>query len=67
MEGIAGQKSLYERVDAWLARTPFLEFKHFSFWNSYRGAVEKMLASDAEIIKKPDIKRQGKKPAICRT
>lgn len=51
LERIAGQKSLFELVDAWLARTPFLEFKDFSFWNSYRRAVEKMLDSDAEIIK----------------
>ncbi|MGZ8935349.1 MAG: tryptophan 2,3-dioxygenase family protein [Methylobacter sp.] len=51
LERIAQQKTLFELVDAWLARTPFLEFKNFSFWNSYRQAVEKMLASDAEIIK----------------
>jgi tryptophan 2,3-dioxygenase len=50
LERIAGQKSLFELVDEWLARTPFLEFKDFSFWSSYREAVEKMLDSDAEII-----------------
>lgn len=50
LESIAKQQSLFEWVDAWLARTPFLEVKDFSFWNSYRQAVEKMLASDADII-----------------
>ena len=50
LERIAQQKSLFELLDAWLARMPFLEFKDFSFWNSYRKAVEKMLNSDAKII-----------------
>ncbi len=52
LERIAQQPSLFELVDAWLARTPFLEFRDFSFWNSYRCAVEKMLDSDAGIIEK---------------
>jgi tryptophan 2,3-dioxygenase len=51
LERTARQISLFERVDDWLARTPFLEFEDFSFWNSYRIAVEKMLAGDAEIIR----------------
>ncbi|MDD1612575.1 MAG: tryptophan 2,3-dioxygenase [Methylococcaceae bacterium] len=51
LERIAQQPSLFELVDAWLARTPFLECEDFSFWNSYRRAVDKMLTSDAEIIK----------------
>lgn len=50
LERVAGQLSLFERVDAWLARTPFLEFEDFSFWHSYRVAVENMLAGDADII-----------------
>lgn len=50
LEQITQQKSLFELLDEWLSRTPFLEFKDFSFWNSYRNAVEKMLNSDAEII-----------------
>jgi tryptophan 2,3-dioxygenase len=51
LERIAEETSLFEYVEAWLARTPFLESEGFSFWNSYRRAVDKMLDSDAEIIK----------------
>jgi tryptophan 2,3-dioxygenase len=51
LERIAEEPSLFELVEAWLSRTPFLESEDFSFWNSYRQAVDKMLASDAEIIK----------------
>ena len=50
LERITQQKSLFELLDSWLARTPFLEFKDFSFWGSYRSAVEKMLDNDAVII-----------------
>ncbi|MGR8980572.1 MAG: tryptophan 2,3-dioxygenase family protein [Gammaproteobacteria bacterium] len=50
LKRISREKSLFERVEAWLSRMPFLEFKDFSFWNSYRRAVDKMLDSDAEII-----------------
>jgi len=50
LERVAKQTSLFEWVDAWLARTPFLECGGFSFWASYRLAVDKMLASDADII-----------------
>jgi tryptophan 2,3-dioxygenase len=51
LERVAKQPSLFELVEAWLSRTPFLESEDFSFWNSYRRAVDKMLDSDAEIIK----------------
>lgn len=50
LEEIANQQSLFELLDAWLSRTPFLEFNEFSFWNSYRRAVEQMLNNDAKII-----------------
>jgi len=42
--------SLFELVERWLERTPFLVFEDFNFWEQYRSAVDKMLASDREII-----------------
>ena len=50
LERLTRQKSLFELLDEWLSRTPFLEYKDFSFWKSYRNAVEKMLNNDAVII-----------------
>jgi tryptophan 2,3-dioxygenase len=50
LERVGQQKTLFELLDTWLARTPFLESEGFSFWNSYRSAVEKMLNNDAVII-----------------
>jgi tryptophan 2,3-dioxygenase len=50
IEGIGQQVSLFELLDAWLARMPFLQFQDFSFWDSYGLAVTTMLNNDAEII-----------------
>lgn len=42
--------SLFELVEKWLERTPFLNSGNFSFWASYKEAVEKMLEGDRNII-----------------
>lgn len=52
LEQVARQVSLFERLDTWLARTPFLEFDEFSFWDTYGKAVKTMLQNDAVIIEK---------------
>lgn len=44
------ERSLFELVDSWLARTPFLQFEGFDFWDSYAAAVEKMLNHELETI-----------------
>ena len=50
---LASEKSpsLFELVDKWLARTPFLEDKHFKFWDLYRDAVQKMYERDRQIVR----------------
>ena len=45
------EPSLFDRVEAWLERTPFLEFEGYNFWKEYQQAVEKMLDTDRRIIK----------------
>ncbi len=42
--------SLFSGVEHWLERTPFLEFRGFSFWEHYRRAVDDMLQSDRDAI-----------------
>lgn len=44
------EPSLFELVERWLIRTPFIRTDNFDFWQSYRKAVEKMLSKDMEII-----------------
>jgi tryptophan 2,3-dioxygenase len=47
---VAQETSLFERVDEWLARMPFLRFEGFDFWRSYREAVAAMLERDRRSI-----------------
>ncbi|NND71729.1 MAG: tryptophan 2,3-dioxygenase [Rhodothermales bacterium] len=42
--------SLFDLVDEWLSRTPFLDFGEFNFWSAYRQAVDKMLTQDKDSI-----------------
>jgi tryptophan 2,3-dioxygenase len=42
--------SLYDQVERWLARTPFLHLGGFDFWRAYGEAVERMLDADREVI-----------------
>jgi len=45
------QPSLFELIDTWLARTPFLQNKEFDFWSSYKTAVHQMFASDKDTVR----------------
>jgi len=42
--------TLFNLVEIWLERTPFVDFKGFNFWKSYQSAVEDALRKDKEII-----------------
>jgi tryptophan 2,3-dioxygenase len=46
------EASLFTLIESWLERTPFLQMKDFSFWQSYRSTVDQMLAADQESIQK---------------
>ena len=48
-------KSLLTHVIEWLDRTPFLEFSQFSFLESYKKAVERMVQKDKDAIMASDI------------
>ncbi len=48
------QPSLFDAVEHWLERMPFLEFGDFKFWQMYKDAVEDMLQHDEQIIKDAD-------------
>ncbi|NUO79457.1 tryptophan 2,3-dioxygenase [candidate division KSB1 bacterium] len=42
--------SLFQHVQRWLERTPFLDLEGFQFWPTYRATVERMLQNDRAII-----------------
>ncbi|MGQ4276187.1 tryptophan 2,3-dioxygenase family protein [Pseudidiomarina sp. E22-M8] len=51
LEELEQQPTLFDRVDDWLARMPFLEFKNFKFWEMYQNAVNKALDHDETIVR----------------
>ena len=53
------QPSLFDQLEAWLERMPFLEKENFSFVEAYKTAVDTMLSNDLEIIQKVDYLSEG--------
>ncbi len=43
--------SLFDLIEGWLERTPFLHFGDFDFWREYRRAVDVMLAADRASVR----------------
>jgi len=41
--------SLFEQLDKWLSRTPFVTMGAFDFWKAYRKAVADMVKSDTQV------------------
>ena len=58
---IAEQKSLFELVDAWFQRMPFLKFGDFDFWRTYRKAVGNMLLQDERTIRNNSLLDESEK------
>jgi len=52
MADCESQPTLFDCVEKWLERTPFLKMRGFDFWQSYKKTVEAGLLRDLEIIEK---------------
>ena len=50
VEKYENTKSIFDLVENWLERTPFLEDEEFNFWKSYKNAIGDMLDHDMKII-----------------
>lgn len=48
---LEGKPSLFELIDRWLARMPFLEVGEFTFWKMYEQATTAMLQKDEQLVK----------------
>ncbi len=47
-------QSLFDLVEAWLERTPFLEAPGFAFWEAYRTSVDELAAREVRLIEAND-------------
>lgn len=45
------EPTLFDNLENWLSRTPFMESQNFSFWQAYQKQVHEMIARDTEIIR----------------
>lgn len=54
MHKVLEQPSLFESIEKWLERTPFLQNEEFSFWDSYKQAVNQMFKADIDIVRNND-------------
>ncbi|PIS10133.1 MAG: tryptophan 2,3-dioxygenase [Bdellovibrio sp. CG10_big_fil_rev_8_21_14_0_10_47_8] len=44
------QPSLFDLIEKWLERTPFVQAEDFVFWKDYQRAVENLLESDKQVV-----------------
>lgn len=51
IQAVQARRSLADQVEAWLARTPFVEMGGYKFKEAYRAAVAEMLRADADQIR----------------
>ena len=50
VEKSESDKSLFELLELWLERTPFLTFEGFNFWDQYTSSVRTMLGKEKIVI-----------------
>ena len=63
LQGMESFPSVFELLDRWLRRMPFLDYKQYAFWDEYRDAVDTMLARDEEIIRGNTSVTEGQRQA----
>ncbi len=51
LQSLEQQPSLFEQVEKWLERMPFLELGDFSFWQMYQSATRQMLDDDEQTVR----------------
>lgn len=50
VESLEEEPSLFDLVERWLERTPFLDHEDFDFWDAYRQAVHRRLEADKDVV-----------------
>ena len=65
VEAIESHPSLFDLVERWLERTPFLDHGDFSFWEAYREAVHTRIQADRAVVEtNPNLTDQERKTQL---
>ena len=65
LDAIETGGSLFDLVERWLERTPFLQFGDFDFLSAYQEAVERMIDRDQHNIRDSELSPQMKEMRLC--
>ena len=52
IKDVEDKASLYDLLELWLSRTPFVDLENYNFWDEYKQAVYKMFDEKTAIAKK---------------
>lgn len=61
---VMDEPSLFDSLEKWLERTPFLQTQDFNFWDSYKQAVTRMFQNDIETVKTGSLPDEDKRKNI---
>lgn len=65
MKKILSERSLFDGLESWLERTPFLSQPNFDFWKSYEQSVVNLLNEDEQVVRKnPRLNEADKEKTI---
>lgn len=57
--------SLWDQIENWLVRTPFLRTEGFDFWKEYRQSVAQLFEEDRQIVmKNPQLSEVGRQKSL---
>lgn len=65
VKALEKQPSLFDLVERWLERTPFLDHGDFHFWEAYQKAVQQRIETDREVVvSNPNLGDEEKKQQL---
>lgn len=65
VESVEGKPSLFDLVELWLERTPFLDQGDFDFWEAYQQAVHQRIRADQQVVElNPNLSDDEKKAQL---
>ncbi len=66
VEHVEADPSLFDLVERWLERTPFLEYEDFHFWEAYKSAVEARISADRDVVESnPNLTAEEKQTQLA--